>query len=194
GIMGPSSSRRVRGLIPARCGSALEVCTAVVIGPSWPISCHYWSDPYRRRGTIGTGRIATMRGRSLVEDQAGRSRVRVEPAVRTYQASFCGRPLPAGMDYLALRANQRHRVGQRADDVELELERCVGLARRQRRVHGAPHRRIEQRGEPAAMDGAKWVVVLQSRLALKHGQPRLDVDGYEVERIADRRTGQGSGQ
>ena len=115
--------------------------------------------------------------------------MRVQLAVRTHETSFGGGHLPTGVDQLPLGTHQRHRIGESAHDVQLQFERRVGLTRRQRRMDGAAHRRIKQRGEPAAMDGAERVVVLQLRPTLKYGQPGFDVDRHKVERVPDRRVG-----
>ncbi len=79
-----------------------------------------------------------MRGRPLVEYQAGRGRMPIQLAVRTHEAPFGGGHLPTEVYQLTLGTHQRHRVRESTHDLQL-LQRPVGFTRRQRRMHGATH-------------------------------------------------------
>src|SRR5574337_101303 len=54
-------------------------------------------------------------------------------------------------------------------------------------MHGTPHGRVQQRGEPPAMHDAERVVEALLRSPLEDGDSRLDVDGQDVDRVVDRR-------
>src|SRR5919197_3171467 len=61
-------------------------------------------------------------------------------------------------------------------------------------MHGAAERRVEQRGEPAAMHGSERVVVLELRPALEYRDAHVHANGYEVQRLADQRARQLAGE
>src|ERR1044072_3520903 len=78
-------------------------------------------------------------------------------------------------------------AGDRAREVDLELERRVGRAGRQGAVDGAAHRRVEQRrGEPA-VDHADRVVVVLLRRDREHRAALRDLDELEPEQDRHRR-------
>ena len=83
---------------------------------------------------------------------------------------------------------------QRADEVHLRLDRRVGLARRQHRLHRAPGAGVDEgQGEPP-VHGAERVQKPSVGGAGEHGSPRLRLDQREGEHVADRRAGELAGQ
>ena len=95
----------------------------------------------------------------------------------------------ARVQHLSFGAYQRHGVRKGVHDIQFELERGIAFAGRQRRMHGAAHGRIEERCEPAPVDGAKRVVMPLTRSSLEDGRAIFDVDRHEVERVPDGRAG-----
>ena len=80
------------------------------------------------------------------------------------------------------------RVGRdRADEVRLHLERRVADALLEQRVHGAAHRRVEQRQRDTAVHRADRVVVLRAGLHLEDGAPGLGQDEAKAHQLGDRR-------
>lgn len=110
----------------------------------------------------------------------------VELAVRSDQPAFRGRHLAAAVDQAAFRADQRHRVSECADKIELQFQGCVGLACRQRGMHSAPHGAVEQGREPTAVHRGHRVVMAEAWLSLEYRETGLDAKQSEVERDGHR--------
>ena len=75
----------------------------------------------------------------------------------------------------------------RLEVADLDLDRGVALALRQRRVEGAARRRVEQRADQAAVHGADRVVDRLVRRAGEDGTADLGLDQVELHRRRDRR-------
>ena len=130
----------------------------------------------------GQGGFALLPRRQVKHQASGRG-MRIQLAVRPDDAALgCGQLL-AAVDHRANGAQRSGFVRGRPNDVDAQLGRGVAPARRHQRMHRAAHRRIEQRGIPAAMHRAQRVVVLELRRALESRLAGLDGDQREVQRL-----------
>src|SRR5437773_2621546 len=114
-------------------------------------------EPFRRAARLRSGmerepfrRAARILGFQLsawcVDDDAGRRAVRVQLAVAIDDAAFRGGGAAAEMHDLRFAEHRTDVVGERAREVDLQLERGEAFARRHHRVDAATECRIEQRG------------------------------------------------
>src|SRR5438445_1254514 len=78
------------------------------------------------------------------------------------------------------------RVPDRAEEVDLQLERGERLLLLERAGVGKPHRGIGQVTQDAAVDGAHRIgVAFQVRFELEYGATRLDTEGTETDQLRD---------
>src|SRR5712672_2772170 len=121
------------------------------------------------------------------EHQASRRAVGVDLIVRADNPRLRGCQLAAAVDDGGDCAQRTGGARRGAHDVHAEFHSRVRLPCVQRALYRTAQRRIEQCRVPAAVDGAKRVVVFELRCALKHRLAGLDRYEREIEGFGDGR-------
>ncbi len=131
-----------------------------------------------------TGEGAQSKDRSAV-DHAGGRRVRDETVLLVHDPSLGRGHLAPGVDDLAGADEPRTVDGDASDVVDLQLEGPVPDAGLERRVHGAAHDGVQQRGADAAVQRTEGVGEVLPR---RHGELHLAVVEplhAQVEKVTD---------
>ena len=113
--------------------------------------------------------------------------MRVQGSVGPGDLARCRGHPPSGAHHLPGRDDVRRAQRQRLDDVHLQLERGVGLAAVERRVHGTAHGRVEQRAEDAAVHRPDGVVQVLPDVETEDDLALFDADDAHPEERGDRR-------
>ena len=129
-------------------------------------------------------------GRGPLKHQASGGGVGIQGAIRALQTGLRGGELATAVDHFANGAHTGHLRRKSFHQVHTEFRRRVGATRRHARVHRTAQRRVQQRGEPTAVDRAQGVEVGFTGRALKYRTTCIDLDQQVVQGLGDRCKGQ----
>ena len=125
--------------------------------------------------------------RRNLEHQACGGGVREQAALGVRDPRFRGCGAPADIERAAFGTHHASILSHAADKTDLEFERGVAGPRRQHRMHGKAHRRIQQGRGVAAMHRADRVVMPEGRDAVDHDHARLGRAVKGFDGLHDRR-------
>src|SRR5580765_1410052 len=121
------------------------------------------------------------------KDQAGRRAVRDQPVSAVEELALGGALRPATMQHRPDCAHPPHPGLHRAQVVQVELGGRVSDTRREGRVHGTPHARVEERSRDATVDGPDRVEHPRVRFKTERRVPVTDLLDLHAEQLGDRR-------